>query len=985
MSVRPANAVSLSTSTPLRTTGIIVPPLAGGPTGGSLSVPPATTYLRRDGHLEARGVVETDGTGLRERLQEALGGAYALERELGGGGMSRVFVAEETRLRRRVVIKVLAPELAAGLLMDRFEREVRLAAGLQDPRIVPVLSAGDLAGLPYYTMPYVEGPSLRARLRDSAATGGPLGLAEAVTILRDVARALAYAHAHGVVHRDIKPENVLLAGDTAVVTDFGIAKALAAATTHAPTGGPTPDDGAAALTLTGLGMTLGTPAYMAPEQATGDVVDARADVYAWGVVAFELLAGRHPFAGKTTAPQLIAAQIGETPAPLPDVAPGVPPGLAALVMRCLAKDPASRPATAAELVTALGEWSGTGRTGEQAEPRRRHQRRWRRVVGGLGLALVLVAVGGWYLTPVEQRAVVVTLVKRPPPTYRVNRVVVAPFENETGDPRLAVLGSLAADEVTDGLSRLPNLDVVDAGTRMQTAEVLSRVPRVLRILVPADEQALAGETGAQVLVAGRYYILGDSLHFRARVLDAATGRVRTALAPVSGPAASPSVVVAALRARVVAALRAASGEEAEDLGSLSSTPPSLAAYEAFREGYQAFVRSYERPVPDSAIFQPLRRAIALDSTYGAPAVTLAFVAANRFAFSVADSALAHARRLRDRLSPAEQALVDLTEAWAGGDAHAAVEAAQRARIPQVTAYYALLARRPRVAITAFRATDPDRGLNVPTASIYWSRLAAAYAQVDEHARALDAAREGQRRSPRLRQVAQDISIAAARGDVSAVREGLEARWQADGPLVLVPAHRATTLLRTRGRREAEGRAMADLFAARLLRATAGDTSAFGRRIELLELLIATERWKDALRVADARRAAMTRDSAAGMPAGGAGFLTRRDEQVRRAVILLHVGHRAEALAIDSAIARTEGARWDRGWSAMARGVIAAHLGEPDRAVALLTRSVAQAGLEWFGGGAPSGIWTVEGVSLLLPLRDDPRFQALARPNPADDQ
>jgi serine/threonine-protein kinase len=652
-----------------------------------------------------------DGTGLRERLQAALGSAYALERELGRGGMSRVFVADETRFHRRVVIKVLAPELAAGLLLDRFEREVRLAAGLQDPHIVPVLSAGEVDGLPYYTMPYVAGPSLRERLKEPAATGGPLGLSEAVAILRDVARALAYAHAHGVVHRDIKPENVLLAGDTAVVADFGIAKALAASTTQAPTGGGpalggAADGSGAAPTLTGLGMALGTPAYMAPEQATADVIDARADVYAWGVVAYELLAGRHPFAGKTTAPQLIAAQIAEMPAALSEVAPSVPPALAALVMRCLAKTPASRPATAAELVTALGEWSGGAHTGEHATAAARRRRGWRRLTAGLGLALVVLPVGAWYLTPAELRAVAVTLVNRPPPTYRVNRVVVAPFENETGDPRLASLGSLVADYVTDGLSRLPNLDVVDAGTRMQTAEVLRRVPRFLRFLLPADERALADETGAQVVVAGRYYVLGDSLHVRARILDAATGRVRTTLAPVSGPAAAPSAVVAAVRTRVVAALQAVSWEVAEDLAKLSP-PPSLAAHDAFREGYQAFLRSFEHPMPDSAIFQPLRRAIALDSGYGAPAVTLAFAAANRDAYGVADSALAHARGLRDRLSPVERALLDLTDAWAQGDVQAALQAAQGAP-PQVTAYYALLARRPRTAIAALRSTCPRR-------------------------------------------------------------------------------------------------------------------------------------------------------------------------------------------------------------------------------------------------------------------------------------
>ncbi len=274
---------------------------------------------------------------LRTQLQAALGEAYTLERELGGAGMSRVFVATETRLARPVVVKLLSPELAAGISAERFQREIRVAASLQQANIVPLLSTGEAGGLPYYTMPFVEGQSLRRRLAE-----GALSIPDIVRILGDVARALTFAHEHRIVHRDIKPDNVLLSGGTAVVTDFGIAKALTASRTHA--------DG---VTLTQLGTSLGTPAYMSPEQVAGDPnVDHRADIYAFGCLAYELLAGRPPF-DASTPHRVLAAHLSEAPQPVTALRADTPPVLADLVMRCLEKHVESRPQQAADLVNTL--------------------------------------------------------------------------------------------------------------------------------------------------------------------------------------------------------------------------------------------------------------------------------------------------------------------------------------------------------------------------------------------------------------------------------------------------------------------------------------------------------------------------------------------------------------------------------------------------------------------------------------------------------
>jgi serine/threonine-protein kinase len=251
--------------------------------------------------------------------------------------MSRVFVARENALGRSVVIKVLPEEMAGQISMDRFRREIALAAQLQHPHIVPLLAAGEVNGLPYFTMPFVRGESLRARL----VKHGEMPVNDAVRVLREVASALASAHDEGVVHRDIKPDNVLLSGDAAMVTDFGVAKALTASTA----GGVS--------SLTSLGVALGTPAYMAPEQASADPhADARVDIYAWGVLGYELLTGATPFGGRP--PQMmLAAHVTEAPDSIAKRRPNIPAPLASLIMRCLEKRASDRPQRAQELVQAL--------------------------------------------------------------------------------------------------------------------------------------------------------------------------------------------------------------------------------------------------------------------------------------------------------------------------------------------------------------------------------------------------------------------------------------------------------------------------------------------------------------------------------------------------------------------------------------------------------------------------------------------------------
>jgi eukaryotic-like serine/threonine-protein kinase len=295
---------------------------------------------------------------LRSRLERELGESYAIQRELGGGGSAKVFLAIERALDRPVVLKVLAPEATVGVDGERFRREILIAARLQHPHLVPLLQAGTVnaeAGdraMRWFSMPYVEGQTLREQLQRRER----FALADGLRLLRELASALMYAHARGIVHRDIKPENILFSGDAAMIADFGVAKALDDASDGALKSGKR---------VTTVSMTLGTPAYMSPEQINrAPMVDHKADIYAFGCLAYELFAG-HPPLERESLRATMAAQVQDPPPPLHDLRPDLPETLTAAIMRCLHKDPLQRPHSASAIVKVIDELqqSGTANSG----------------------------------------------------------------------------------------------------------------------------------------------------------------------------------------------------------------------------------------------------------------------------------------------------------------------------------------------------------------------------------------------------------------------------------------------------------------------------------------------------------------------------------------------------------------------------------------------------------------------------------------------
>ncbi|PYP02366.1 MAG: hypothetical protein DMD57_11270 [Gemmatimonadetes bacterium] len=367
---------------------------------------------------------------LEERLRIALAGRYALERELGRGGMAVVFLAHDSRHDRVVAIKVLRQEVAAALGAERFLREIQIAAKLHHPHILPLYDSGTAADLLYYVMPYVEGKSLRERLDHETQ----LPLDDALTITRQVAGALAYAHQHDVVHRDIKPENILLESGEAVVADFGIARAISAA------GGDK---------LTHTGIAIGTPLYMSPEQATGvGALDGRSDVYSLGCVLYEMLAGHPPFSGGTA--QAILARHALDPVPRLRTARGTVSGAVAEALdRALAKAPADRYATALQFAEALG---GSGRS-VVSPP----SGGFRRLRAALGAGLALVALGGGLAVWKPWRHARTAAVGAP--AYAAS-VAVLPFETIGGGPQDEYFSDGMTDEIITQLAQIRDLKVI---------------------------------------------------------------------------------------------------------------------------------------------------------------------------------------------------------------------------------------------------------------------------------------------------------------------------------------------------------------------------------------------------------------------------------------------------------------------------------------------------------------------------------------------
>ncbi len=529
-----------------------------------------------------------------ELLSATLAERYQVERELGQGGMATVYLARDLRHGRKVAIKVLRPELAAALGAERFLREIRTTANLRHPHILPLYDSGETSGLVYYVMPFVDGGTLRDRLdRDKQ-----LPIDEALGIAREVADALGYAHAHGVVHRDIKPENILLEGEHAVVSDFGIARAVSALGVDR---------------LTETGTALGTPLYMSPEQAAGSHdVDGRSDLYSLGCVLYEMLGGQPPFTGPTA--QSVARQhLVTDAAPVTNLRPTVPPEVAGALARTLAKNPADRFNPAAQFVQALSPAASAAPPAVPVEPARPA---WRPARSPLWAAVGVAAVGlvGWVAT---------RSAGRPAPASTIERIAVLPMDNQTGDTAQRFFADGMTREVIGVLSEV---GVRVLGHRAIAGYRGSALP-VTRI---------AKELGVDAIVAGAVTRAGTVVQVSAELTDPRTGEAlwsRTFSRPATDVLALQREIAGEIARGISARLSPAQSRTLAE-----SRPVNPRAYAEYLLGVEQTnlrtVESFGRSVAH------LQRSLALDSTFAPAWATMAMTHAIGLFFQTisADSA-----------------------------------------------------------------------------------------------------------------------------------------------------------------------------------------------------------------------------------------------------------------------------------------------------------------------------------------------------------
>ncbi len=652
-----------------------------------------------------------------ERLRAALSDRYRIEREVGSGGMATVYLAEDLKHHRAVAIKVLHADLGAALGPERFLREIEISAQLHHPHILPLYDSGEAGGILFYVMPFVEGESLRDRL----VREKQLPLDDALRITREVADALSYAHSRGVVHRDIKPENVLFEAGHAVVADFGIARAIDAAS------GPQ---------LTSTGLAVGTPAYMSPEQAAGSRnLDGRSDLYALACVLYEMLAGQPPFTGPTVE-SIVHQHLAVEPPEVTRLRPAVPAAVAAALQRALAKTPADRFNPVALFGEALGSMAAAP-TAPLAAATGRRRVRWPPVVAGAAAVAVLALATG-------RRFVHGSAAARHPRTA----IAVLPFENLSAAPAQAYFAPGLQDEVLTQLSKVAALTVISRTSVMGYAGTTKPVRQI------------ADELGVGSMVEGSVQVVGSHLRVNVQLIDAATDAHRWA-EQYDRTLNDAFAVESDIAQRIVAAVGGAL--TAAEQGRLAAVPTTNAeAYRLYLEGQEFLLRPGTLRTDLDSARNLFVRALAADSGFALAHAALSEVDGRMFWWRY-DVSPERARRQRQeaeialRLAPGlpqAHAAMGLTRYWGERDYRRALEEFRTALegMPgdvRVWGWIVSVERRLGHWEDAAKAFEKAAQLDPRNANLFLVQGGAGYQEMHRYADAIAAYDRALRLSPSL--------------------------------------------------------------------------------------------------------------------------------------------------------------------------------------------------------------------------------------------